>query len=645
MEEIHYTTTNIKDTVKLRCTDDDPMEPTTIIRTLMHTVTYYGNRDALYYQKGTNWLKLAWIDYYDLAKRVASGFISLGLQNGEGVSILGFNSPEWVIANMAAIMAGGISVGLYPTNSSETCDFIINDSKSTIIVVENDQCMQKILQIPENNRAGIKAIIQCDNQVTVKANNIYNWSDFLVKAGTTYRNDYVTPIMKKLKPNQCCTLIYTSGTTGNPKGVMLSHDNIIWTIKTILDTVKIYPTDPLRIVSYLPLSHIAGQMFDIYMPLINGGQTWFAKPTALKGTLIETLKDVQPTIFLGVPRVWEKIMKEMKKTGTNMGTFKQYIATKSKEIGLKQYYETEKGSKKTSFLWDMCNKFVYTEVREKLGLSKCNLLVTGAAPIAKETLEYFASLNMPINDIYGMSESSGPISFSYTDAMKIGSSGKIIKNADFKINPITQEICIRGRNVMMGYLNQPDKTKEAIDENGWLHSGDMGKLDNNGYLHIIGRIKELIITAGGENIPPIIIEDNVKSELQILSNCMLIGDKQKYLTILLTLKCKFDSNNVPTNDLDPVAISILCSIGSYSTTVTEALADKILNNHLQEGIDRANKKSISKAQYIQKFKILPVDFSLHGDELGPTLKLKRNVVLKKYSSIIDEFYTSSSNDV
>ena len=633
----------MKKSIDSQNTISNKIKPKTIPEIFLSTAIKYGNRNALAYQSNdqsdNKWNYVTWAEYYDVTKKIANGFIELGLRKGEGVAILGFNSPEWFLCNMAAIMAGGVSVGIYTTNSTETCNYIINDSKSTIIIVENDEYLKKILDIPKEQRSNIKAIIQYNGGKTVNEDHIYSWKDFvLLSGGVAIKSDYVNEILDKIDPHQCSTLIYTSGTTGNPKGVMLSHDNIIWTTKTVLNTVGIIPENPQRVVSYLPLSHVAGQMVDMYMPLINGGETWFAKPSALKGTLVETLKEAQPTIFLGVPRVWEKIMEKMREKGNQLTGIKKFISTKAKEIGLERHYDTEIGHLPTSLSWDICNSLVYSKIKTELGLNNCSLFLTGAAPISKDTLEYFASLNIPICDVYGMSETSGPISFSYNNNIKLGSSGKQLIDSELRIDPTTSEICVKGRHIMMGYWNQPDKTKETIDDDGWLHTGDMGLIDRNGFLHITGRIKELIITAGGENIPPIILEDNVKAELQIVSNCMLIGDKRKFLTLLITLKCVVDENNMPTNQLDKNLVELFKQLGSKIKTINEAIEDKIVLNYITDGITKANKKSISGAQKIQKFKILPVDFSIGTGELGPTLKLKRNVVTEKYKHLIDEMY-------
>jgi long-chain-fatty-acid--CoA ligase ACSBG len=634
-------TTSLSNKVELRVVTDDQIEPKTILDTFFETIRRYGHRNALIYKNNETWCHLTWNDYYRQAKILANGFLSLGLQATDGVAIFGFNSYQWFLCNMAAIMAGGVSVGIYTTNSTEICDFIINDSHSTIIIVDDNTYLQKILSIPEEHRRHIKAMIQYHGDLLSQEPNIYSWQMFnKLSQEAIDAGDRLHPIISQMRPNQCSTLIYTSGTTGNPKGVMLSHDNIIWTVKTVMSTLGISSETPQRVVSYLPLSHIAGQMVDIYMPIVNGGETWFADSSALRGTLITTLKQAEPTIFLGVPRVWEKIMEKMIEKGNTLSQVKQSISRKVKKIGLQQYYRMEQGLQSTNLWWKICNHVIYSKIKNELGLSKCHLFLTGAAPISKEVLEYFASLNIPICDIFGMSESSGCIAFSYHSHMRMGTSGVKLANSEIQINPETNEICTRGRHVMMGYLDQPDKTNEAIDEYGWLHTGDIGQLDPDGYLQITGRIKELLITAGGENIPPVIIENNIKSELPVLSNCMVVGDKMKYLTVLLTIKCQYDDDNYPTDVVDNSITSVLSQFGIRTHKISELMTDKKFNEYIESGLMRVNQKSISGAHRVQKFKILPIDFSMIGGEIGPTLKLKRIVVTEKYRSVIDDLYTN-----
>lgn len=633
--------TTADECVNLRLTDTDEITPTTIIDIFKRTILNHGTRRALLNKVDNKWYHYTWDEYYDMCREFAKGFMIFGLNPHEGVAIIGSNSPEWFISNMAAIFAGGVSVGIYGTNSAELCEYIINDSNSTIIIVEDNIQLEKILSI-RHKLSNIRAIIQYKGNLEEDKKDyeyVFSWNDFYVSIrGLSFHWEKMDDIMKNVQPGQCSTLIYTSGTTGNPKGVMLSHDNIIWTTQMLLSTIDIKPDNVEKIVSYLPLSHVAAQMLDIYMPLVNAGETWFADSDALKGSLVDTLKAAQPTIFLGVPRVWEKIREGMMATSKNNSSIKKKIGSSAKKIGLKKFNNSRKGDEKSPFGWAIYDKLVFKKVKSAIGLDNCKLYLTGAAPITKEVLEYFASLNILINDIYGMSECSGPMTVSHPGAFRFGSCGQAVPNTLLKVDEITKEICTYGRHIMMGYLNQSNKTRETIDKDGWLHSGDMGEIDEDGYLFITGRIKELIITAGGENIGPVAIEDAVKAELPIISNCVLIGDKQKYLTMLITLKCIMDDDGNMTDILDDSVIDLL---DLNNNLVSKACNNKKLIMYIDDGIQKVNQKSASNAQKIQKFRILPTDFSINGGELGPTLKLKRMVVFDMYSSIIDDMYNDS----
>ncbi|KAK1887733.1 Long-chain-fatty-acid--CoA ligase ACSBG1 [Dissostichus eleginoides] len=297
------------------------------------------------------------------------------------------------------------------------------------------------------------------------------------------------------------------------------------------------------------------------------------------------------------------------------------------------------------FLFTLADSLVLQRLRTELGLSCCQKFFSGAAPISSETVQFFLGLNIRLYEAYGMSESTGPHFMSGPRAYKLPSCGKVVPGCRYKMVDIdsegTGEICFWGRNIFMGFLNMEDQTREALDEDGWLHSGDLGKIDEEGFLYITGRIKELIITAGGENIPPLSIEEKVKKELTIISNAMLIGDKRKFLTMLLTLKCCSDTETMePTEELSGEAVQLCRQLGSQATTVSDIIEgkDKEVYRTIQEAINRVNSTATSNAQCIQKWAILRKDFSVSGGELGPTMKLRRPVVLKMYQKVIESLY-------
>eukprot|EP00163_Fabomonas_tropica_P027940 TRINITY_DN552_c1_g1_i9.p1 TRINITY_DN552_c1_g1~~TRINITY_DN552_c1_g1_i9.p1 ORF type:complete len:539 (-),score=216.28 TRINITY_DN552_c1_g1_i9:250-1866(-) len=538
---------------------------------------------------------------------------------------------------MAGIAAGGIAAGIYATNGPEACHYILEHCEASVVFVENEAHCKKILEV-RDRLPKLKAIIQWSGTVPEGA-DVLDWKTFM-DSGKDVEDSVLQERMDSQKPGSCCTLIYTSGTTGNPKAVMISHDNVTWTanaITTILGNTHVDIT-----ISYLPLSHIAAQMLDLHGPMACGSQVAFAQPDALKGSLGETLKEIRPTAFLGVPRVWEKMQEKMQAIGKKTTGMKKSIATWAKKKGLEAGYAEQKGGSRPFGFW-FANKLVFSKLKTALGLDRCRYQATAAAPITKETLEYFLSLNIPVYEIYGMSECTGPETISLPNAYKTTTCGPAIPGSEMVIDQPDKdgngEIIYRGRHIFMGYMHNEEATAATIDENGFLHSGDVGKVDGNGFLQITGRIKELIITAGGENIPPVLIEDTIKREVPEISNVMVIGDKRKFLSCVITLRVDLDAEGTPTKNLTADVQAKFKSLGAEVTTTTEAKDNDVVKKYIDEGIARANKQAISNAQQVRKFAVLEDDFSLPGGELTPTMKLKRRIVSQKYESVIEGFYS------
>lgn len=406
-----------------------------------------------------------------------------------------------------------------------------------------------------------------------------------------------------------------------------------------------------RNVSYLPLSHIAASMMDIYVMMACQGTTYFADKSALKGTLTITLQEALPTLFLGVPRVWEKIQEKMMQVGAANKGLKRQIGQWAKRTGLVWNHNLLNGteaSMTSGLKYKIADKVVFQKVKTALGLNKCKSFFVAAAPISMDTLDYFLSLDIKIFEIYGMSECTGPHTYNCQGHQKIGSIGRSLPGCHSKIATkadegcITGEILVKGRNVMMGYLNSEDKTSETIKNSGWLRSGDLGTMDEQGYLRITGRAKEILITAGGENIAPIPIEETIKKHLPCVANAMLIGDQRKFLSVLLTLKTEVDPITLePLPTLSPLSLEWCESIGSKAKTVDDIIDinEEQVSKAIQEGINLANESSVSNATKVQKWRILRKDFSVPGGELGPTMKMKRHFVLKQYADLVDGFYT------
>ncbi|XP_066996570.2 very long-chain-fatty-acid--CoA ligase bubblegum isoform X2 [Anabrus simplex] len=566
------------------------------------------------------WRKITYGEYERAVRTCAKAFLKLGLKRHHSVCILGFNSPEWFISDLAAICAGGFAAGIYTTNSPEACFHCADSSRANIIVVEDDKQLQKILLI-KDRLPELKAIVQYSGKPQTEG--VYSW-DEVMKIGGEEPNDKLEQIEKSIAINECCTLVYTSGTVGVPKAVMLSHDNLTWTSYSIASLLDL-KCGSEAIISYLPLSHVAAQ-----------------------GSLVQTLQEVRPTFFLGVPRVWEKINEKMMLIGSQASGVRKAIASWAKSHGLQHNMNRMNGINSRSFSYTLASLLIFRRIKQALGLDRCRTLFSAAAPLSVEVKKYFMSLDMPVMEVFGMSESSGPHTVSLANHFKLDSIGKTLPGLQTVIhNPDGNgegEICMIGRNVFMGYLNDVEKTKETVDQQGRLHSGDTGKMDEDGFVYITGRIKEIIITAGGENIPPVLIEQILKTELPCISNAVLIGDKRKFLSILLTLKTEMNTETgEPLDELSPMVKAWCNSVGSSAEKVSDIIngPDVKVMTAIQNGIDRLNTKAISNAQKVQKFALLPKDFSITTGELGPTMKVKRNVVAEKYADIINRFYTNN----
>jgi len=647
-----YISTLADGCVKLRSTADslteDEVVPISVPSLLEKAAKEAPEILALSVKRDEKWIKWTYKEYLQDVRTVAKAFIALGLEPRKSVGIIGFNSPEWFFADLAAIFANSMATGIYSTNSPEMCKYMANHSNANILVVEDDSQLKKILAV-KDELPDLKAIIQ----YTGKPNHegVLSWQDLLEK-GRNESDEALDQRLKQICINQCCHLVFTSGTTGLPKAAMLSHDNLTFTAQVMNTSYLLKEKGQEKVVSYLPLSHIAASMMDIFVMMTCQGSTYFADKGALKGTLTTTLKEVNPTLFFGVPRVYEKIQEKMLEVGRANKGLKKQIGQWAKKTGLEHNQNVLNGtgmSMSSELKYKIADKVVFQKVKAALGVQKCKSFFVAAAPISNETLAYFMSLDIRIFDIYGMSECSGPQTFNSKDYQKLGSIGRTMPGSQTKISTvgdgeedsISGEILMQGRNVMMGYLNAPDKTKQGITESGWLRSGDLGTMDDMGFFRITGRAKEILITAGGENIAPIPIEDSIKKYLPCVANAMLIGDKKKFLSVLLTLKTEIDSTTTePLPELAPATIAWCESLGSKAKTIDDILdpADELVNKAIQEGINLANNDSESNAKKVQKWRILRKDFSVPGGELGPTLKMKRHIVLQQYAELVDGFY-------
>ena len=587
-------------------------------------------------------MKWNYTQYRDDVKAAAKGFIKLGLQPHFGVGILGFNSPEWNISAVAAVVSGGLAAGIYTTNSVDATRYVAEHSRANIMVVEDDEQFAKIDSVwdrlPE-----LHTVVQYTGN-TVNP-GVINWRH-LLEIGNGEDDTEFNKRLENQAVNQACTLIYTSGTTGNPKGVMLSQDNITWTCMRAHEVYD-WKFDCEKVVSYLPLSHVAATFIDIYLAMWGGGSVYFADKLALQGTLLKTLVEAKPTLFFGVPRVYEKIQEKMMLVAKENTGLKKKVAEWAKASTFQHNEDLMKGLPGNSLAYKISKAVVISKVHKALGFENTKGFYSSAAPLSEDVFQYFQALDIPIQELLGSSETSGPQTASTPGTgTRLGSVGRVYPCWEVNIhNPDPDrglgEIVTRGRNCCMGYLWDEAKTAELIDTEGWVHSGDLGKFDEDGFLYIGGRQKEIIVTGGGENVAPVPIEDALKVQMQeFVSNVMVLGDKRKHLACIITLRTQLDTNNLPTDKLHPDVIAWAEEFGNESETVTDFLLEdnEEVRLEIMNHIQKVNRKAVSNAQKVHKFMIAPKDFSLPGGELTPTMKLKRHTVVEMYAKKIDQMY-------
>jgi long-subunit acyl-CoA synthetase (AMP-forming) len=587
-------------------------ERLTVMQAFSAVVQAHGDDVALRAKRGAEREDTTWKAYEANARACAKALIAAGVQPREGVAILGFNAPEWLYADLGAIYAGAIPAGIYTTSSGEQAAYIVSHCEARVAFVDSREQAEKLVAAA-SLMPKLERVVQWAGE---KASDpmVVNYKDF-VAGGADVDERALEARIEAQKPSDACTLIYTSGTTGNPKGVLLSHHNFTWTAKAS-EALGFQKGDCG--VSYLPLSHVAEQMLTIHVPMRLGLMIHFAESLE---KMPEALLEARPAYFLGVPRVWEKMQAKMMAAAESASPLRKRIARWARRVGLRAGYAEQRGEPRPRS-YGLANALVYSKVRARLGLDRCRFALTGAAPISKDTLEFFLSLGLPLYELYGMSECTGPATLSFPDAYKTGCVGKPVEGTEVRLAE-DGEVLVRGDHVFVGYLKDEQGTREAIDEEGWLHTGDVGEIDADGYLRITDRKKELLITAGGENVAPQLVEGMLKS-IPVVAQAVVVGDRQKYLAALLTL----DPERV---------VAEAQAAGSSARDVVAAAACATFRAHVEKQIEKVNER-LARVQTVKRFAILPNELTVEAGELTPTLKLKRKVIAQKYADVIASMY-------
>ncbi|HVL64404.1 MAG TPA: long-chain fatty acid--CoA ligase [Actinomycetota bacterium] len=607
----------------------------TIIELFWERTRTTPDKVALRYKSGGTWQDITWREYGRQVRRAGKGLLSLGFRHGDKMSLLSKNRPAWHVADIACLSVGGATAPVYTTNSPEQVQYIVDHSDSKVAVVEDMEQLEKILKMRAELPKLEKVVVIEGYDGTADADLVMSWDDFL-SAGDSEDDFAFDEAVGQVQPSDLATFVYTSGTTGPPKAVMLTHNNIWWTASSAIKLIAPPDYENARTISYLPLSHIAERMISHFLQIFYGSQTWFAESL---DTLLEDLKDVRPTYFFAVPRVWEKFHAGLmaKMAAADPDDRKVKMARKAIEVG-RQVAELEqeavaRGGKMADarvpvglkLKHALLDKVVLHKIRDAFGLDQCELPLSAAAPLNPELIWFFHAIGIKIAEGYGQSEDTGPTTWNPPDAIRIGSVGIAMPGLELRIAE-DGEILARGGNVSPGYYKNEQATSELIDADGWMHSGDVGELDEHGYLKITDRKKDLIITAGGKNIAPQELENRIKVH-SLISQAVVIGDQRPFLTALVTL----DEEKAPGWAQQHGIEGGMAEIAGHERTLKE----------LEVWFDELNAK-LAKVEGIKKFRVLERDFLQEENEITPTLKVKRKQINEIYGDAIEDMYRKDS---
>jgi long-subunit acyl-CoA synthetase (AMP-forming) len=569
---------------------------TTLLHTFLDRASTLGDRPAMVHRRDGAWRSISWAEYGRLTAAAARGLIGLGHRAGEPVAILSQNRFEWLVADVAAQRAAGVPVGVYPSLPPDQVAHVVGHAEASVVIAEDGAQLQKIRAI----RAGLpklRAVVVIDPPSGEALREGELTLEYLIERGTeTPAGDTaLDERLKQVTPESLCTLIYTSGTTGPPKGVMLTHRNAAAAAGAVVRVVAARDDDV--VVSYLPLSHIAERMVSLYACIQAGFTIWFAESMA---KVAEAIAEARPTLFFAVPRVWEKMRASVEAKVAAAPPLRKALFGAALESGTRAMHARERRAFAPHWAaaGAAMDRLVGSKLRARLGLDRSRITVSGAAPINPALQEWFGALGLPIVQVYGLSETTGVISLELPEAPRRASVGRPLPGTEVRIAP-DGEILSRGAQTFKGYFKEAAATREAIDAEGWFHTGDVGRLDADGYLWITDRKKDLIITAGGKNVAPQNIEKELLGIPGLQQACVL-GDRKPHLVALL-----------------------------YAAEKDRAA--------VETGLAALNGRLASYEQ-VKKWAWLPQEMTEQGGELTPSLKVKRKAVVEKYAGLIDSMY-------
>jgi long-subunit acyl-CoA synthetase (AMP-forming) len=557
-------------------------------------------------------VSLTWPQLLARVDALAGGLAQLGVKRGDTVAIMLGNRPEFPVADLAVVTLGATPFSIYTTYPAEEIEYLITDAATRVAIVE--QAFLPVMLEARKNLADLDHVIVIDGEAPEGTTPLTD-----VEGADP---DFDPASLEPVQPHDILTLIYTSGTTGKPKGVQLSHHNVMFAAQATEEMITFEPGG--RVISWLPAAHIAERMAHHYLPTIFAGSvTTCPNPREI----LSYLPQVHPMWFFAVPRIWEKLKAGLEamlagQSEEQRKPVEDAIAASLQRVRLRQSGQPVPDDLE-AHVAEADEKY-FSGIRTMLGLDQVSGVNVGAAPTPVEVLEFFHALGIELAELWGMSETCGAGTCNRPGAVKIGTVGPAAPGCEIKIAE-DGEVLVRSEFVMLGYRNRPEQTSEAVDSEGWLHTGDIGELDDEGYLKLVDRKKELIINAAGKNMSPANIEAAIKTASSLIGQAVAIGDRRSYNTALIVLDSDFAPQWAKGNGLEGKSLEELAS----EPTVISAV---------QEGVDEAN-THLARVEQIKKFTVVPGDWLPGGDELTPTMKLKRKPIATKYEGEIEQMYS------
>ena len=594
----------------------------TVPKMFWHGVLTRGPKTIFRQKNFGIWQSVTWDELGRAAREIGMGLVSLGYQPGEVVSILSNTNKEWMCADLGALGAAGVVNGIYPTDAASQAEYLLADSGSVYAFVEDEEQLDKVLEV-RARVPGLRKVVVFDMEGLHDLNDPQVMAlDALRALGRDYDVAHPGEWERRIglrKPEDLAILVYTSGTTGKPKGAMISHQNIVVTCEGYQAS---FPQDDRdERMAFLPLCHIAERVGGEYHAIHSGAVLNFVENP---DTVPENVREISPTVFTAVPRVWEKFYSAVLIRLKEAGPLQQWAYKIAIGIGYRQAKLREERKPVpaglASAFW-LARVLVLNNVRKVIGVHRSKILVTGAAPISPDLVRWYMALGLEMVEVWGQTESCGAVTANIGGAVKLGSIGPKMRHAEVKVSA-EGELLVRGRTVFMGYLNQPEKTAETIKD-GWLHTGDVGKVDAEGYFYITDRMKDIIITAGGKNITPSEFENQLKFSPYI-TDAVVVGDKRPYLVTLIMI----DHENV-----EKFAQDNAVPFSNYASLCRRPEVQALI----QAELDRVN-KAFARVEQVKKFRLIEQKLTAEDEELTPTMKLKRKLVNEKYKALIESMY-------